>query len=137
MIMIYIGCMQVRGKDAQQTTEELHKQLIEAEAFRLQVTARAERQQGEVARLEQEMSAEARAQETEVADITESYQRLEKVVSAHLQALQRALVGTTPCTVPSAQLSPTYMEQHIDDSLLSCSFNDENVFNSMRATNVV
>lgn len=32
-----VCCEQVRGKDAQQTTEDLHKQLIEAEAFRLQV----------------------------------------------------------------------------------------------------
>lgn len=102
------------------------------------MTARAERQQGEVARLEQELTSEARAQETEVSDVTESYQRLEKVVSAHLQALQKALLSTTPCTSTApAQQSPTYMEQHIDDSLLSCSFNDENVFSSMRATNVV
>lgn len=29
--------VQVRGKDSQQATEDLHKQLIDAEAFRLQV----------------------------------------------------------------------------------------------------
>lgn len=78
---------QVRGRDSQQATEDLHKQLIEAEAFRMQVryctmlieslsivrvclfmcvfyqvNARVERQQGEVGRLEQEMAAEAAAQ---------------------------------------------------------------------------
>lgn len=53
---------QVRGRDAQAASEDLHRQLIEAEAFRMQVSARVERQQGEVARLEQEMAAEAAQQ---------------------------------------------------------------------------
>ena len=59
-----------------------------------QVSARVERQQGEAVRLEQEMLAEGRAQELEVADITSSYQRLEKVVVAHLHGLQRVLETT-------------------------------------------
>lgn len=33
-------CYQIRGKDSQQATEDLHKQLIEAEAYRLQVRVR-------------------------------------------------------------------------------------------------
>ena len=135
--------LQVRGKDSQQATEDLHKQLIEAEAFRMQVTARAERQQGEVSRLEQEMTAEARAQEAEVADITASYQRLEKVVVAHLQGLQKAMLGDAPTMAVSQQQTTSSQRcgeqpaHHLDDSVLSCSFNDENVFNSMRASNVV
>lgn len=50
-----------------------------------QVSARVERQAGEAARQETELSEEGRAQELEVADITANYQRLEKVVVAHLQ----------------------------------------------------
>ena len=50
-----------------------------------QVSARAERQAGEVARQEAQLAEEGRAQELEVADITGNYQRLEKVVVAHLQ----------------------------------------------------
>ncbi len=133
--------MQVRGKDSQQATEDLHKQLIEAEAFRMQVTARAERQQGEVSRLEQEMTAETRAQEAEVADITASYHRLEKVVVAHLQGLQKAMLGDAPALSVSQQQQTSQRcgepAHHLDDSVLSCSFNDENMFNSMRANNVV
>jgi len=80
------------------------------------------------------MVAETRAQETEVADITASYQRLEKVVVAHLQGLNKALQGDL---IQQQQTQPTYLEQHMDDSMLSCSFNDENMFNSMRPSNVV
>lgn len=107
-----------------------------------QLSARTERDQSEVTRLEQEMVAETRAQETEVADITASYQRLEKVVVAHLQGLNKALQGDLSQlqqqqTQAQAQAQPTYLEQHMDDSMLSCSFNDENMFNSMRPSNVV
>lgn len=104
-----------------------------------QLSARTERDQSEVTRLEQEMVAETRAQETEVADITASYQRLEKVVVAHLQGLNKALQGDLSQLQQQtqAQAQPTYLEQHMDDSMLSCSFNDENMFNSMRPSNVV
>ena len=83
------------------------------------------------------MVAETRAQETEVADITASYQRLEKVVVAHLQGLNKALQGDLTQQQQQQQTQPTYLEQHMDDSMLSCSFNDENMFNSMRPSNVV
>ena len=114
----------------------LYSQSAPTFLFRSQLSARTERDQSEVTRLEQEMVAETRAQETEVADITASYQRLEKVVVAHLQGLNKALQGDLNQQQQN-QNQPTYLEQHMDDSMLSCSFNDENMFNSMRPSNVV
>jgi len=82
---------QTRGDEFQQTIDDLHKRLIEADAFRLQVAARVERQEGEADRLEQELATENGTQEAEISDISTSYQRLEKVVVAHLKDLQNAL----------------------------------------------
>jgi hypothetical protein len=122
----------------------------------LQVSARVERHQGEVSRLEQEMAAEAAAQvpllqlmvarlsdkvaflffamqEAEVQEITSSFQRLEKVVCAHLVGLQKALESSAP-----AKAGQTALDKSATDmSVLSGCFNDENMLNVMQDGTVV
>lgn len=77
-----------RGTDTQNSIEDLHRQLVDAEAFRLKVRARQERVDGEISRLDQESEAETRANEQEMAEMAASYHRLEKVVVTHLRHLQ-------------------------------------------------
>ncbi len=51
--------------------------------------ARAERADGEATRQDREAEAEYLQQEAEIAEIVASYQRLERIVSSHLQSVQR------------------------------------------------
>jgi kinetochore protein Nuf2 len=85
-----------RGADSQKAIEELHKQLIDAENFRMQIRARAERVEGESQRLEREMEAEGLLQEQEREDMVASYQRLEKHVISHLHTFRKALEEVGP-----------------------------------------
>ncbi len=80
-----------RAQDTQDNMENLHKQIVEAEAFRLQVKNRGERLEGEVQRLEAELEAENASKEQELLEIKMTYGKLEKKVIAHLQKLQRTL----------------------------------------------
>lgn len=72
-------------------------------------------------------------------DITTSYQRLEKVVVAHLQGLQRALDSAPAqlATSPTTATQQSFVDKSVDISAVSGCGNDENVFNMMRASNVV
>ena len=85
-----------RGADSQKTVEDLHKQLIDAENFRMQIRSRAERTEGEAQRLEREMEAESLLQEQEREDMIASYHRLEKHVVAHLHTLRKTLEEVAP-----------------------------------------
>lgn len=80
-----------RGAESQRCVEDLHQNLMEAEAFRVQVASRVERQEGEAARLEQELAAEEVQQQAEVNDLVASYKRLERVVTGHMTDLQNVL----------------------------------------------
>jgi kinetochore protein Nuf2 len=80
-----------RAEEAQGAMDTLHNQLLEAEAFRLQVKATVERAEGERMRSERELEAEASMQEQEIAEIKTGFQSLEKKVVSHLQALRKAL----------------------------------------------
>lgn len=81
----------VRCADSQNLVDDLHRQIVEADGFRLQVRSRAERVDLDVARLEKEYDAENQQYDNEIADITQSYKKLERIVSSHLQGLQRVV----------------------------------------------
>jgi len=63
-----------RSTDSTAAVEDLHRQLVEAENFRVQVRSRSERAEGEVLRQEREAEAEAQALEQEHADMVAAYQ---------------------------------------------------------------
>lgn len=86
-----------RGADTQRAVEDLHKQLIDAESFRVQVRSRSERSEGEALRLERESEAESIAQDQERADMVASYQKLERIVVSHLQSLRRTIESDSAC----------------------------------------
>lgn len=72
-------------------------------------------------------------QEAEVQEITSSFQRLEKVVCAHLVGLQKALESSAP-----AQAGQTALDKSATDMfVLSGCFNDENMLNVMQDGTVV
>eukprot|EP01038_Epipyxis_sp_PR26KG_P008092 gene8092-10961_t len=83
-----------RGDETHSTIDQLHQQLIDAEAFRMQLRGKAERVSAEVVRVEKEVDAENIAFDQEIEEIKASYQKLEKVVCNYLQGFQKALVST-------------------------------------------
>lgn len=92
-----------RATDSQENMEALHKQIVEAEAFRLQAKSRAERLEGEAQRLEKELQVENATRDQELQDIRSTYAKLEKKVIVHLQSLQRQLEISSPQTDRSPQ----------------------------------
>lgn len=87
-----------RASEGQENMENVHKQIVEAEAFRMQVKNRGERLEGEAHRLEKELEVENAAQEQELSDIRQTYGKLEKKVIAHLHDLQGLLEHSSPAS---------------------------------------
>lgn len=73
-----------RATDSAAGVEEVHRQLVEAENFRVQVRARSERSEGEVSRLDREAEAETMALGQEYTDMVASYQVSESLPASSL-----------------------------------------------------
>lgn len=80
-----------RGEDTQKSIEHVHQQLKNAESLRSQMRLQLDRAEGETVRMERECAAEQEAHEQTLADITASYNRLERLVVNHLKGLQRVI----------------------------------------------
>eukprot|EP01036_Dinobryon_divergens_P024818 gene24818-33300_t len=80
-----------RGEDTQKSIEHVHQQLKNAESLRSQMRLQLDRAEGETVRIERECAAEQEAHEQTLADITASYNRLERLVVNHLKGLQRVI----------------------------------------------
>lgn len=86
----------LRSAEGQDRLTHLRAQLAAAEAGKMQSRVRWERCESEAARLEREAEVEQQAAAQELADMTAAYQRLERLVTAHLQGLTNTLQLDTP-----------------------------------------
>lgn len=80
-----------RSEETRKTLDELHKQLVEAESFRVQIRGKAERVDAEANRIEREIQAEHLLQEQEINEIKSVYSKTEMKIVSHLQGVQRLL----------------------------------------------
>jgi hypothetical protein len=82
-----------------------------------------ERQEGEAERLDHEIVAESRTQESEIEDITASYQRLERVVVTHMRDLQKVLeVQQQSPSHPSKSASPALSNGPVSENVAPRNF---------------
>lgn len=83
-----------RAEEHQIAADSLHTQLVEAEAFRVQVRTKAEKLETEVRRVDKEVEAEAAVLDAELSEVNVAYHQLERKVVRHLQNFNKALETT-------------------------------------------
>ena len=71
-------------------------QVQQAEQARVALAERCVHLESDITRVQRETQAERAAQAQELADMTASYRRLERLVGEHLRALTQALQLDTP-----------------------------------------